>query len=79
MVAKLALMNTLNHLITKQYGSLARYAAELGISSEAVRKWELSRVPAERCLEIERMTQGAITVYELRPDVFGPAPSSKAA
>lgn len=77
-VAKLERMNTLNHLISTIYGSRARFAAAMGISSEAVRKWELSRVPAERCLEIERLSNGAVTVHDLRPDVFGPAPREAA-
>lgn len=71
-VAKLERMNTLSHLIASNYGSRARFAAAIGLSSEAVRKWEIGRVPAERCLEIERLSQGAITVHDLRPDVFGP-------
>ena len=36
-------------------------------------------VPAERCLDVERITAGAVTRYDLRPDVFGPAPASEAA
>lgn len=33
-------------------------------------------VPAEHCRAIEEATEGKITRYELRPDVFGPAPSA---
>lgn len=36
-------------------------------------------VPSSRCLSIEIATNGAVTRYDLRPDVFGPAPKSKAA
>jgi DNA-binding transcriptional regulator YdaS (Cro superfamily) len=31
-------------------------------------------VPADRCLPIERATGGAVTRYDLRPDIFGDAP-----
>ena len=46
------------------------------ISPQAVIKWTRSdvKVPAERCMAIEQATNGAVTRYDLRPDVFGPAP-----
>ena len=48
----------------------------------AVSKWR-RRVPAERVLAIERLTidpdtgQPRITRYDLRPDIYGPAPYSR--
>jgi DNA-binding transcriptional regulator YdaS (Cro superfamily) len=45
----------------------------MGVSGEAVRKWERSRVPAERCREIERLSNGLVTAEDLRPDLFGPS------
>lgn len=53
---------------------LSELARRVGVTYQAVRKWEKSRTPAERCRAIERATGGQITRYELRPDVFGPAP-----
>lgn len=50
----------------------------LGVTGEAVRKWEHTRVPAERCRAIEQATNGAVTVHDLRPDIFGPAPQAAA-
>lgn len=41
--------------------------------------WRGRRVAAERCIAIERATDGAVTRYELRPDVFGPAPKASKA
>lgn len=39
-------------------------------------KWLRSgRVSAERALEIERATNGAVSKYDLRPDIFGPTPA----
>jgi DNA-binding transcriptional regulator YdaS (Cro superfamily) len=50
-----------------------RQVAELcSLSVQAIYKWEKSeRIPAEYCRTIERATNGQVTRYELRPDVFG--------
>jgi DNA-binding transcriptional regulator YdaS (Cro superfamily) len=38
---------------------------------QAVEKWvRLDRVPAERVLQIEKATKGAVTRHELRPDLY---------
>lgn len=51
------------------------FARELGISPQAVDGWRRrGQVPAERVLDIERITGGAITRYELRPDIYGEPP-----
>lgn len=56
-------------------GRVTKLASKLGVTHQAVRKWERhNRVPAERCRSIEEATKGAVTRYELRPDVFGPPP-----
>lgn len=66
-------MNALKTAYSLFGGSRARFAAQLGLSGEAVRKWERTRVPAERCVEIERLTGGAVTRRDLRPDLFNDA------
>jgi DNA-binding transcriptional regulator YdaS (Cro superfamily) len=48
-------------------GGVVSLARELGIKHTALYSW--SRVPAERVLEVERIT--GISRYEIRPDVFG--------
>ena len=54
-------------------GSVQRLAAALGVSDQAVRKMRAKgRPPAGRCLAIERLT--GVSRYELRPDIYGPAP-----
>jgi len=59
--------------------SQSRFARELGISPQAIDGWRRrGQVPAERVLEIERITQGSITRYELRPDIYGQPPLSAA-
>lgn len=56
-------------------GNASTLARSLGISHTAVRKWLLlGRPPAERVLDIERIT--GVSRYQLRPDVFGPAPDT---
>lgn len=55
-------------------GGLGKLAAGLGISHQAFYSWK--KVPAERVLDFERIT--GISRHDLRPDVFGHAPSEAA-
>lgn len=72
-------MNALDEAISLM-GGCSRAAAELGVVQSAVSNWRArGRAPAAHCLAIERATDGAVTRYELRPDVFGPAPVEKVA
>lgn len=58
-------------------GSQRALADQLGIRPVQVFKWYHgnSAVPAIRCAAIEAATNGAVTRYDLRPDVFGEAPA----
>ena len=49
-------------------GSAANLARILGIRPQAVYQW--NQVPAERVIQIERATDGAVTRHELRPDLY---------
>jgi DNA-binding transcriptional regulator YdaS (Cro superfamily) len=54
---------------------MKKVAAKCNVSVQAVAKWiAADRVPAERCLAVEELCGRKVTRYELRPDVFGPAP-----
>lgn len=54
-------------------------AIALGVRSPSISGWRRAgRVPIERCLGIEAATNGAVTRHDLRPDIFGPAPSIEA-
>jgi DNA-binding transcriptional regulator YdaS (Cro superfamily) len=56
-------------------GNQSRLAALLGVTPQAVQQWvDRNRVPAERCVAVERAVDGQVTRYELNPDVFGQAP-----
>ncbi|HET9680334.1 MAG TPA: Cro/CI family transcriptional regulator [Gammaproteobacteria bacterium] len=57
---------------------LARAVSEISnkpVGQAAVSQWLHSRVPAERCIAIQEITDGKITVHQLRPDVFGSVPA----
>lgn len=47
---------------------VAAVARRFGVTPWAVSKWR-TRMPAERCIEIEKALQGAIRCEELRPDI----------
>lgn len=53
-------------------------AKACGVHVSLVSQWATERRPvaAHHCLPIEQATAGAITRYELRPDVFGQAPNA---
>lgn len=49
-------------------GNKSVLASKLGISPQALYQWD--KVPAEQAIKIEQMTNGQITIRELRPDLF---------
>ncbi|ALR08233.2 helix-turn-helix domain-containing protein [Xylella fastidiosa] len=68
-------MNAIDIAINK-LGSVSALAASLGVRQSAISNWRArGRVPAERCIDIERVTNGAVSCRELRPDVFGACPT----
>ena len=54
-------------------------ATRLGVSKSTVSSWRHGRfrIPAERCRQLESLSDGLVTVHDLRPDVFGPAPTDR--
>lgn len=56
-------------------------AESLGVSQGLVHQWVkgLTRITAERCVEIEDVTSGEVTRYDLRPDLFGKSRQKQAA
>jgi DNA-binding transcriptional regulator YdaS (Cro superfamily) len=55
-------------------GGPSALASKLGTFPSVVGNWKLrKRAPAGRCVEIENATNGQVTRYDLRPDVFGKA------
>lgn len=59
-------------------GGTMAAARAFGIKPPSVSRWlAKGHAPADRCLKLAQLTKNAVTVYELRPDVFGPAPRRK--
>jgi DNA-binding transcriptional regulator YdaS (Cro superfamily) len=52
------------------FGSKAKTGRALGVTPQAVTKWENTNVPSERAIQIEQITKGEITVRDLRPDLY---------
>lgn len=55
-------------ILTDQVGSQVALAKLLGISPQAITKWVNGRIPAERVLQIERLT--GVSRHLLRPDIY---------
>lgn len=62
--------NAAIHEAGSRVGTLAALASALGVTPAAVSEWGSGRrpVPIERCVQIERITAGAVTRIALRPD-----------
>lgn len=55
----------------KKMGKLANLAEAIGVTPQAVRKWEKeNKLPAERVLSVEKIT--GVPRHELRPDLYPP-------
>lgn len=54
-------------------GTQAALARFLGVKPPTVSQWinEQRPVPPRFCIPIEEATGGAVTRYDLRPDIFG--------
>lgn len=52
-------------------GSQRELASQLNITEGSVSLWKTNGVPPRKCLEIEHLTGGKVTVHDLRPDIFG--------
>ena len=55
--------------IKQVLGSQAALADALEVSRMTVTKWR-GRIPAERVLQIYHATEGQISPYEMRPDIY---------
>jgi DNA-binding transcriptional regulator YdaS (Cro superfamily) len=61
--------------VIEALGGLTKTASALGIDNPSViANWRTrGRVPADKALEVEAAT--GISRHDLRPDIFGPAPT----
>lgn len=58
-------------------GSQSELARRIGVRQGYIWRWlRAGKIAAEYVLAVEAATGGAVTRHDLRPDVFGPAPSA---
>lgn len=64
-------MKLQEYLKSSARGEMSRLSKTIGISLPIVSFWVSGKrqVPAERCPDIEKFTEGKVTCEELRPDV----------
>ncbi|MBN2700820.1 MAG: helix-turn-helix domain-containing protein [Methylothermaceae bacterium] len=62
-------MNTVQIAI-EHFKGITKLADRLGVSYQAVRKWERHGVPAERVLQLVEIMEGRIKPYDVRPDIY---------
>lgn len=76
--AKFCGMKTIADAVNAVGGQVA-LAKQLGVNPSLISQWVTGRlkVAARHCLSIESATSGAVTRYDIRPDVFGPAPANE--
>ena len=67
------LMNQITEII-EFLGGPVKAGTALGVTYQAVKKWEKNRVPAEQVLSVVRAVSGRVSPHELRPDIY-PDPS----
>ena len=60
---------TLTEFLAQPGQSQIAFAKELGVHQTAVSQWIAGRVPLDRCVQIERLTNAAVTCEDLRPDL----------
>lgn len=51
---------------------LQELARRLGVSHQAVRKFERTRVPDKRVADLVLATNGELTPHQVRPDLYAP-------
>lgn len=65
----IAAMNALDHAVAI-FGSQDKLAQALGIRSPSISEWRRRRIPVGRCRDIVAVTNGAVSLSDLRPDIW---------
>ena len=62
-------MSAIDQAISRA-GGVSALAKLLGTSPQVVCNWRRRGIPAERVLAVEQATEGEVTRYDLRPDLY---------
>lgn len=62
----------------KLVGGQAALGRKIGRKQSTIWNWLQKGIPADDCPAVERATEGQVTRYQLRPDVFEPLPTAHA-
>jgi len=52
------------------FGSITKMATALKCHYQSIQFWEKNGIPVKRAIQIEEVTDGAISRQSLRPDIF---------
>lgn len=55
-------------LAAAMVGGKGKLCSMLGVNRQAIHNWKKARIPLARALDIEKITEGRITLAMLRPD-----------
>lgn len=63
----------LKHYLRKAGKTQQEFATDLGVSQGLVSQWinAVTEITPEMAVRIEQATEGKVTRYKLRPDIFG--------
>ncbi|MCH4247614.1 MAG: helix-turn-helix domain-containing protein [Acinetobacter populi] len=50
-------------------GNKSALARKIGVTPWALSKWNVEKIPEERCEKIEEVTNGQVKAQDLRPDI----------
>jgi DNA-binding transcriptional regulator YdaS (Cro superfamily) len=68
-------MDEFEEYCREHFGFKSEVAKAAGIRPQAVFLWQRAwRIPADKVLIIERLSNGELSRHRMRPDVFGPEP-----
>ena len=58
--------------VIKYLGTQVKLARYCKVKPQVVTWWLKNHLPAERVLQVEALTKGLVSRYELRPDIYTP-------
>lgn len=65
------LQRAIDHFAVDGRGGQARLARALEVEPMTISHWKKRGIPTDRCADVERVTEGAVTRADLKPEIFG--------